>query len=707
MVKGFKNFKKFIAIAVGLSIALPVLGTMGDNANAYGNTLKAEKVTEMVTNEAGRVIEIEGTKGIKLDWTAQENKTYVLSRSVDGSKTYTPVGNYNGVMPFSYKKIDINGSKYLAPLGETYKINVLPLVPKGSNYNYLKQWFSGRMQRINGLYINIMDPVSFDKFNVNDATEQNKYLYKVHGAKENVDVIFIGTTDTNGQEDLSQKAKESLASFVKNGNGGIIFAHDTIALGESPKKYNDTWSNFWKLASTDITGNSGIDFLKPYDGYYTANPDLTNNGNYASNESSTVKMTKLGSLTSYPFNLNTNSNYQKQGKSVKHKVGTSHNTGQQVVSSSDKWFEFTDVPYEKRTLDNTNANFFLATRNYVNPQTGSVGRMGMIQTGHSSTFYGTVGITSSELDMITNMIYYMANTISTSTYTDETAVDIAAPSVKATVESSTKGDVSVSLKATDNGTQYHYYVYEFDKDADVTEMTGGKYAVPKYETMAQPMVVKSGLKDVYYMVDENENAVVNDSSFVRIKSLDSDDTATINYKISQSNQYIHIKATDYAGNSAIETYKIGKDASAPIVKIGDTVLDENTVIDTQPQKDSTQSDFDNLFVDDSGRDDKKNDLESGIMGYGLSKTKTDEPTSYVDNKDDVDLKSLGSGIRWLWIKDNAGNITKVKIRIHSDLFYVDSNGVKYEINEVQYVTEDGTTDMQEYYYGDKDTRIFY
>lgn len=618
-----KLAKKFIVLLTCLALVSIFASNSVHNADAEGTAYLALGASSNVN-------------GVGLTWTPEGNNFYRILRAndKDGYKKFTPVAynTQNGVMPMKDEVID-----------------VLPIVPKRGAANFLRRWLNG----VDKLNINIMDPVSFEDFNENTANGQNKYLYKSYGASADVDIIFFGAADANGQKDLSEKARQSVRYYIENNNGGVIFAHDTIALGEDPAKYGNTWSKFWELCRA-------IKLIDSYDGYYKNNDVYNNNQNNKSNESNRIKMTKTGLLTSYPYIIGVN-----PGEVFD--VGLSHNVGQAVFNNNDKWFEFYG---SSKPSDTTESNFFLTTH----------GKTAMIQTGHSST------VTTKEMMIIANLIYYIGSKQSTDSFYDMEATDITSPEVAVESVAVASGNMALKITTDDVGTNYLYQINEYDRDADMNKAAN--------RTGYQNCEVKAGFKECYYLIDGNENVNPDDSKFRKLNMKTSADgfISEVSCIIKNKDQFIHVKSVDNAGNKTTQTYRILGDSSSPIIKIGDGIKDENSPA-------IQEEDLPALDVHDAKTD---GEIMSDVKGYAISETNKCPPDKeFVKDKKRLNLKKYGSGYKWLWVKDYAGNTTKTKIYIHSDLIFKDENGNSIEINSVEF---DGM-DMDEYYFGDK--RIFY
>ncbi len=618
-----KLAKKFIVLIACLSIFSVFASNSVHTADAEGASYVA-----LGAAQSGN--------GVGLTWTPEGNNYYRILRAndKDGYSKFTPVAfnTQNGVMPMKNEVID-----------------VLPIVPTRGAANFLKIWLSG----VENLNINIMNPVSFEDFNENTDDGQNKYLYKSHGASADVDIIFFGAADSNGQKDLSEKARQSVRYFIEKNNGGVIFAHDTIALGESPAKYNNNWSKFWEMCKE-------IKLIDSYDGYYKNNDVYNNNQNNKSNESNRIKMTKTGLLTSYPYIIGL-----EPGEVFE--VGLSHNVGQAVFNNNDKWFEFYG---SKKPSDTEESNFFLTTH----------GKTAMIQTGHSST------VTTKEMMIIANLIYYIGSNQSTDSFYDREATDITSPTVAAESVSVASGNMVLKITTDDVGTKYTYLINEYKRDADMSKAAN--------RSGYQNCEVKSGLKECYYLIDGNENVNPENSKFQKLtlKNSSKGFVSEVNCIIKNMDQYLHIKSIDNAGNKTTQTYRILGDSSSPIIKIGDGIKDENSPA-------IHEEDLSELEVHDVQTD---GETMSDVKGYALSEAnKCPSDKEFVKDKNRLDLKKYGSGYKWLWVKDYAGNTSKTKIYIHSDLIFKDKNGNRVEINSVEF----NGVEMDEYYFGDK--KIFH
>jgi hypothetical protein len=520
-------------------------------------------------------------------------------------------------------------------------IDVLPIMEK-------KDTNLQNLFKDNVYGINILPTVTYDEYNALESNpyEQVKLFYELEGkgAKYPYDgPTFKKGDGLNVEVIILGPTSKDLGA---NGSG-------TIAAF-----INNNGNRNVIFCYGSIEGNNKPNFKSLIDKIDTTGRSPVNVGEYYTQNNTfnqQIESIRHGLLTRYPNIL------FKENERQKKKITESNNSGQLSLKlNAVKWFEF-DGP--KR--DNT--NFYLATKKNV----------AILQTRN-----GWGNPQAYEKNVLENVILYLSYS-NKGSYVDDGPKDKTKPTVKIINETYEKGQVDIYLRPADEGTTYDYRLYEYNKEGaidTVDDLTG--YGTTTYT------VASSGLKTFSYMWNSNAKSDGTETSY-RKASTNMDLHLAIDVK--NEVQYLHVKVEDNNGNTEIYNILIRKDSSAPVAMLNNSTIGSEQIID--------EKDIDEMTVSDEAETEE--DISFGIMGYGISDSKTEPPKEFKPDKASVNLRELGSGYKWLWIRDNTNNDTKIRIYIHSDLYFKDENGKTVEINHVEF---DGKP-MSEYYWGDK--RIFF
>ena len=447
-------------IYLGLTLIFFVFRFYSIDAFAQSPRLQ---VTADPTNNVGRGY-------VTVDWQSYDwhNKYYKVYRQEDNGVTYQSVG-------VDYHLIN--------------RVRTLQIYPDTVEQRNLHSWV---VDTGYGKGIIQVDQVSLSEFNNNPTA----YIYQPDGSWK-YDVLFFGTWDSNNGLDLSVNSANVTRQFLQAGRG-VVFGHDTIRwdsyTGSTP---NPTLVNFASLAP--YAGLQPIDYW----------------ANGRQNASSTVRITKKGLFTTYPWNIG------DVGDTLT--IPLAHCVGQSAIG--DVWLEFvnqTAIPLGDP------ANFYLATYNNA----------AMIQTGHSNG-----AATSDEQKILQNLIFYMNQILFDMYYNvDYAAMDVTPPTTPVIQKSKT----DYILDSEDVGNNYKYYVESYTKDgiAPKNRIDTSNFA---------DALVKTGLKGYYYVIDQNSQTVVTESNGTYIDKN--------NNKVSPGLQsvvrYLHVAAVDNGGNiSATSTVEI-------------------------------------------------------------------------------------------------------------------------------------------------------
>lgn len=388
------------------------------------------------------------------------------------------------------------GSDIYETIPLKYSIKVLNVYPNVGNN--LKGWM-----QLNGMgsplvdgtqYNMTVDEVAISYFNVNPST----YLGIPGNWK--YDVVYFGGYDSNNNYDISSAAYTLTEQFIKSG-GGVLLGHDTAAFNNTYFKYLGTKYLDLQIISETYVSTTSPDYIPRY-------------GN------TKVKVARKGLLTNYPYSLGDVGTVMTTPESHTYCQFSSGNIWFSYDGSSGIWDPSRPELTYYKGKTGTN-NFYLTTLNNV----------AMIQTGHSNGY-----ATTDEQKILTNTLYYLAQTTNQTTFDDHSAQDLTAPS-------KVSGSVTVSgsnisfADSVDAGNVYSYKLYTVDDVNGIKTDTG--------ET-AQA-TVKTGIKGYSYVINQTQTAVGVDTS-VEVTS------AAINAStLTPGNYYLHIRSVDNAGNASEES----------------------------------------------------------------------------------------------------------------------------------------------------------
>ena len=511
-VKGYRyiidnNSSTTVAYNTGTYTTSQSVGVYGSNTNKYFHVAAVDG--------AGN---ISATATIELNnWVlkATGDNSGIGSVSLDWSKNSTPGMVYKGYSSTDDGKTwqSISLMDYTA----VKEIKVLQIYPVDAASNQLKTWMENNSY---GKGIIKVDSVSLTNYNNNP----NSYL-KDSSGNWKYDVIFFGTWDSNGSNgDLNSSSMEVTKQFIQAGKG-CIFGHDTIRVGIT----------YFMQLGTEFLGMSGS--TKGYSGNSTSTcpaPDLY----------STIKITKKGLFTTYPWNIG--------------EIGTiltvpaCHNSQQTTCDGI--WLRFALPTYTDTDYANNN-NFYLVTNN----------NCAMIQTGHASG-----RATDDEQKIIANLIFYSYQVSYGTTATDNGANDTTAPNAP----TATIGALKVDFSATDRGTTYKHKIESYNKSNLTT---------PVDTTNITSTTITTGVKGYRYLIDSSSTTKITYENGTYTTS------TSASYVPSDINKYFHVAAVDGTGNiSETTTIKItgntivynangGTGAPAAQIKaLGETITLSNT-----------------------------------------------------------------------------------------------------------------------------------
>lgn len=107
-------------------------------------------------------------------------------------------------------------------------VNVLNIYPRSKSKDYLKNWMNtivdSETNETVGMGLFNIDTVYIDDYNSNPdiylRDDSGNYKY---------DVLFFGSSDSNGFKDLSEISMESTREYIES-ERGVLFGHDTVCL---------------------------------------------------------------------------------------------------------------------------------------------------------------------------------------------------------------------------------------------------------------------------------------------------------------------------------------------------------------------------------------------------------------------------------------------------------------------------------------------
>jgi hypothetical protein len=342
-------------------------------------------------------------------------------------------------------------------------------------------------------YTMMVDEVAISLFNDNPSA----YLGSAGGWK--YDVIYFGGWDSNNNCDISSTACNLLEQFIKSG-GGVLLGHDTAAFNYTNFKY--IASTYLNLQATEATLlDTSPDYIPMY-------------GN------TEVKVARKGLLTNYPYTLCDVGTLMTVPESHSYHEFASGNVWFSYNGTNSNWDQTKSEMTTYKGKTGTN-NFYLTTLNNV----------AMIQTGHSNGL-----ATIDEQKILTNTLYYLAQTTSQTTFDDHSAQDLTAPG-KVTGSVIVSGSSISFTESVDAGNDYSYKLYTVD-DVNGIKTDTGKTA---------QATVKTGLKGYSYVINQSENAIGVDTTVEATSA--SIDVSTL----TAGDYYLHIRAVDNAGNASDES----------------------------------------------------------------------------------------------------------------------------------------------------------
>ncbi len=263
------NTKKLIAGFLAFSILFITTFTNFEVKASQQVTFR-ERITEgaFILNEPiATKNTLPGRADVDLDW---ENYMFDVKGDTVGSKFLTvrrPVYyDASGTNITSYGKWDIRGN-----YGATVK--VLSIYPNRTESAGLKKWMDNQSSKNASVDIQVTSQSQND-FNANPY----KYLKKDANGMYNYDVIVFGFWDEHNNASLSSNSAKIIQNYINSGYG-VIFGHDVVQNTSVNRGFNSLVQNNLDILLTPVNRSMW----------------------YASDK---ISVTKQGSLTTYPFDIN-------------------------------------------------------------------------------------------------------------------------------------------------------------------------------------------------------------------------------------------------------------------------------------------------------------------------------------------------------------------------------------------------------------------
>lgn len=314
--------------------------------------------------------------------------------------------------------------------------------------------------------------------------EPDRYLSDENGIYQ-YDVLVFGVYDSNAYKDLNEQSYMATVNFMESGRG-VLFGHDTV---------HPSYTYFKRFAEP-----LGIKLI---------NRNFWTFGDK-------VKVVNTGFLTSYPWKI--------EGILT---IPTSHANSQYTggTTTAEVWMEFV-CGGAFDAVSGASANAYLFSHN----------QLAMIQTGHSSG-----KATDDERKVLANTLFYLKQLTNDTLAVDKSAYDLKPPVINGEIELEGKeGVLEIGVTAEDYGTNYRYYV-EAVPQGNAADNSGRKSNIVETD-------VTSGVAGYFLLVNECEDTGEDISHPEMIQPED----GVIRYELPEMEEgkkyYLHIWATDHAGN---------------------------------------------------------------------------------------------------------------------------------------------------------------
>ena len=392
-------------------------------------------------------------------------------------------------------------------------IKILQVYPGSVNRCNLQKWITKAEtnQSLNNTsFINDKISMTSDAVSITAFNENPDVLSKY-------DVVAFGFSDEyeNGCYDLNASSESAVENYIKEGHG-VLFGHNTIFSGYEDSENSHTYFN--KLANM-------CNILMNRDTLNCSFEDYSSRAN-------AVDMKKQGDLTSYPYSFDSKSLLP---------IRETHNCAQ-IPSFNDIWFSFAD----NGDYYNENYNSYLSTFDNT----------ALIQIGHDTS------LKANDYKILMNTLYYLAQNIKTTSWTDTSFADTIAPEkpvLNDITYDSKHNAIILDASSTDKGSNYEYYIkasYQEEKNPQTEQDTSAdnykaqegyvEKDVKTLESNHATASTSSGIKGYSIVVDHTPDTEPSNTT----NSINGNFAFPTDSNFLNSTEpiYVHIKAIDGCGN---------------------------------------------------------------------------------------------------------------------------------------------------------------
>ncbi len=520
--------KKIISILLVISFLFSFLPNIDVNANTNG--LFNFTITEGIENN--------GRKDITLNW-----------------EDYKFLSDANTKYAIARKDLQTNKWEYRGRYNE--EVKVLNVYPDIENSGKLSNWMTSLSNKYENVKI-VVDKVKQSDFN----KEPEKYLNKSSGSYYNYDVVVFGFWDSHNKMDISSKGSKVIQEFIDTG-GGVLFGHDTA-------QHLNRNENFINL----VESNSNI----------VIGPRNTSTWVY----SNLIGVNKQGTVTTYPFDINTEDLVIPMTHTVGQLVDTSKNDDIIFMNLEKNYYPQPGVgPYYHYNVNNGSKDSTTIKYQGISYETGAYliidGNIGFIQCGHTS---GNTNL--AEQKVLANSIYALVTSHFKTSATEQILDQKAPDKPEYTVDGN-----EITFTSRDDRSSYEYRIIAIPfghnmptLDDDLIYALENKNSHKNGELVFSNSVVVSvgGILDSFeYVIDKNptvtkisngiELDVINDTTSDVYNHFEYEEELDIN-----NNDYMHIIAKDLSKNrSLVTTIKLWDKIPNVTVKINYVDIEGNEI----------------------------------------------------------------------------------------------------------------------------------
>lgn len=393
-----------------------------------------------------------------------------------------------------------------------------------------------------------IETVSLSSFNANPS----HYLAKANSGW-NYDAVFYGMWNLDPYLVYpNDTAIEYLRTFIKDG-GGFMTSHHTMGYRGLDKGVN-------KLADemgVEIFSNQTNEKCPAYGGrdangvmYPSVSFEVLENitCDYSSYWSmgDTIEIAKKGLLTEYPFKVG------EVGQ--QYTIPLQH--GLNIFGKGEVWMK----------TANPSGYYFIPFKEItVSPRTGAVGTNNFFMHTYNNTAIINSGhsfpaISESEVRIIANTLYYLAQTTIETSWEDRVGMDNVAPDKpNISLLKQINGQLTYEVSSKDNGIESEYMVKARNSLHEITS------------NVAKTSLIQ-GIDGYSYEIDNNPTTIPDEVVDTKITKIPM--TVSSNQKT-----YLHVRAIDKGGNASDTAHISYQDTNAPSLELlSDTVDWTNTEI---------------------------------------------------------------------------------------------------------------------------------